>query len=164
MSEKLIEEGRAGTVRVSKDDRANVDDVLQKLKVDFVSQSFFFDIARRAEGKYVAMDAEWLSSIFRSLIDNAYQHGGDDANVTIRCDLDRDSISNMKIEVHNDGRQISGAIAEKIFEPYFSTTPGESRRGIGLSIIKNLVELHGGTIKLMPSDSGVTFQVGLPLR
>jgi signal transduction histidine kinase len=164
MSEKLIEEGRAGTVRVSKDDQANLDVALQKLKEDFVSQSLFVDITKIAQEKYVAMDAEWLSSIFRSLIDNAYQHGGDDANVTVRCDLDRDSISNMKIQVHNDGRQISDAIAEKIFEPYFSTTPGESRRGIGLSIIKNLVELHGGTIKLMPSDSGVTFQIGLPLR
>ena len=70
MSDKLIEEGRVGAVRVSKDDRARVDDVLQKLKEDFVSQSFSFDIAHRAQGKYVAMDAEWVNSILGSLMVN----------------------------------------------------------------------------------------------
>ena len=164
MSEKLIEEGRAGAVRVGKDDQANVDDVLQKLKEDFVSQSHAVDVTKTVQGKYVAMDGEWLSSILRSLIDNAYQHGGDDVAVTVACYLDRDSNNKVNIEVHNHGQQISDAIADKIFEPFFTTTPGERGSGIGLSIIKELVEVHGGTINLVPSDSGVTFQVVLPLR
>ena len=143
MSEKLIEEGRAGAVRVGKDDQANVDDVLQNLKEDFVSQSHAVDVTKTVQGKYVAMDGEWLSSILRSLIDNAYQHGGDDVAVTVACDLDRDSSNKVKIEVHNHGQQISDAIADKIFEPFFIMTrggPGDSTRTFSLYLYQQAFE------------------------
>ena len=73
----------------------------------------------------------------------------------------------MRIEVTNAGEGISAADQERIFEPFFRTRAAGAVRGhgIGLSLVRRITLLHGGTIHLRSSPgAGVTFTVLLPMR
>ena len=110
------------------------------------------------------MAVETLDSVLTSLIENAYEHGGDNVEVTITCDLAGDRKRSMQIKVSNKGRTISNVNAKKIFDPFFTTSRDKGSSGLGLSVIKALVEAHQGAIELIPSDSGAIFQVVIPFR
>ncbi len=52
--------------------------------------------------------------------------------------------------------------AERVFEPFF-TTKGDQGTGMGLAIVHRAVLDHSGTVALVPSQTGATFQIELPL-
>jgi signal transduction histidine kinase len=55
---------------------------------------------------------------------------------------------------------VPAQIRERIFEPFFTTRARGN--GIGLSIVKSVVEAHGGSVCLADSASGATFVIELP--
>jgi signal transduction histidine kinase len=64
--------------------------------------------------------------------------------------------------VSDNGPGIPAAIRERIFEPFFTTrTRGN---GIGLSIVKSVVEAHRGSVRLAESIVGATFVIDLPVE
>ncbi len=55
-----------------------------------------------------------------------------------------------------------GEMAERVFDPFFSTKPGGL--GMGLSISRRIIEMHHGRLSVAPNtDGGVTFRVTLPI-
>ena len=60
----------------------------------------------------------------------------------------------------NDGELMPKDRLEKLFKPYEKGTKGNF--GLGLSIVKRIVELHGGTIAAEPKENGNAFTVRLP--
>src|SRR5699024_4905465 len=74
---------------------------------------------------------------------------------------------NFYVEVRNDGYLIPDQYKEKIFEPFFriKETEKEAGTGIGLPLVRSLVELHKGEIFLKTSpDSLNIFIVSLPIH
>ena len=74
------------------------------------------------------------------------------------------------LSVEDDGPGIAAHLLEKIFEPGFSTRrdggpwPESAHHGLGLSIVRQLVEEAGGTIRAVtPPKRGARFQIELPL-
>ncbi len=68
-----------------------------------------------------------------------------------------------EIEVRDDGPGMSPEIAERAFDPYFTTK--QTGTGLGLSITRGIVEEHGGTIQLTSrEDAGCQVLITLPLR
>ena len=74
--------------------------------------------------------------------------------------------------VQDDGPGVAKEIASKIFEPGFTTkvcVDGEAGRnvkvgrGLGLAMARELVEMAGGSLKLLPSSPGARFEVEIPL-
>ena len=151
-------------VEVGKNDRAKVGEVLGNIQKRHDSRQISVDVSRKVQRKEVAMTVETLDSVLTSLIENAYQHGGDNVEVTITCDLTAHRKRSMQIQVSNKGRKISDTNVKKIFDPFFTTSRDRGSSGLGLSVIKALVEAHQGVIEHIPSDSGATFQIVLPLR
>ena len=67
------------------------------------------------------------------------------------------------IQVTDHGAGIPGDVMPEVFKPFFTTRARGS--GLGLSIVKNIVETHGGTIELVNNDPppGLRVDVALPV-
>jgi signal transduction histidine kinase len=106
---------------------------------------------------------QWIQ-VFNNLLKNAIQAlvGREDGTVTIHISKDETSNSVM-IQISDTGCGISDEQKEKIFIPHFTTKSTGS--GIGLSVVKQIIENHGGSIYFESVEKeGTTFTVILPLE
>lgn len=108
----------------------------------------------------VIMDNQRLFRVFLNLADNARKampRGGRfsiKAAKTDQC---------LKIEVSDTGVGMSREVQNKIFEPFFSSSD-EGGTGLGMSIVKSIVEAHKGTLNVSSErHGGTTFTIMLPL-
>jgi len=105
---------------------------------------------------------ERLSQIFVNLYENAssFSHSAGRIITTLKRQK-----SKVKISVYNDGPLIPLEDREKIFNRFYSSREElkEKHHGLGLSIVKAIVETYGGSISVENGLSGVTFSVVLPL-
>jgi signal transduction histidine kinase len=118
------------------------------------------------DGGVVHGDHTRLQQIVWNLLTNAIkftpQNGQVDASVSAHDGY-------AVLTVVDSGRGISKAFLPHVFEPFRQAEPSTSRSagglGIGLSIVKHLVELHGGTIEATSDGEGCgsTFVVRLPI-
>ncbi|WP_437752290.1 ATP-binding response regulator [Sorangium sp. So ce1389] len=115
----------------------------------------------------VSGDPNRLQQVVWNLLSNAVKftpRGG-----TIDVLLERVS-SHIEITVHDSGVGIAPELLSQIFERFRQADSSTTRRfgglGLGLSIVKQLVELHGGTVHAESSGAGqgATFVVCLPLQ
>ena len=95
-------------------------------------------------------DEGQVSQIFINLIKNALQAGAH--KILISCRTEPDDV--VAITFTNDGQPISLGSREQIFVPFFTTKRDGS--GIGLSISRQIMQLHNGSIELQSSDSSRT--------
>lgn len=108
--------------------------------------------------------ATLLRRLIRNLIDNAIKHGAAPVDVALRHGM-RDGKAMIVIEVQDHGSGIPVALRDRVFEPFFrpegsSETAGSW--GLGLSLVRQIAERHGGRASCS-SDAGLTiFTVELP--
>ena len=95
-------------------------------------------------------DEGQISQILINLIKNALQAGAKHIDITARMGKDDEVI----IDVANDGEPIPVTAQEQIFVPFFTTKKEGS--GIGLSISRQIMRQHNGTIDLLRSDVNQT--------
>ena len=95
-------------------------------------------------------DAGQISQIFINLIKNAVQAGA--RNIEITAKIGRDD--EVSVAVSNDGAPIPIQSREQIFVPFFTTKKEGS--GIGLSISRQIMRQHNGSIDLIRSDDTAT--------
>lgn len=70
----------------------------------------------------------------------------------------------LEIEVEDNGEGIPEGMLDKIFEPFYSAS-GQGGTGLGLHIVRNIVEAHGGTLRCASvAGSGTVFSIRLPRR
>jgi C4-dicarboxylate-specific signal transduction histidine kinase len=68
----------------------------------------------------------------------------------------------VELAVRDTGHGMAPPVAERVFDPFFSTKPGGL--GMGLSISRTIIEVHQGQLSVtLNPDSGVTFHVTLPV-
>jgi len=108
------------------------------------------------EASQVSADRDKLLQAIRNLIDNACRYAP--AGSMIRIDSQR--VDNaVKVSFSNGGPPIPGEALPFLFQRFFRADPSRSREGggagIGLSIVKGLIEAHGGTVGA-ESDASVT--------
>ena len=92
-------------------------------------------------------DEGQISQILINLIKNALQAGAGHVDITARMGKDDDVI----VRVANDGEPIPVSAQEQIFIPFFTTKKDGS--GIGLSLSRQIMRNHNGTIELVGSDA-----------
>ena len=98
----------------------------------------------------IYVDEGQVSQILINLVKNAVQEGAHHITITGRMGQDDEVI----LLVSNDGEPISPESQEQIFVPFFTTKAQGS--GIGLSISRQIMRNHNGTIELTRSDSAET--------
>ena len=94
----------------------------------------------------VYADEGQISQIFINLIKNALQAGAKHINITATLTVDDETI----IRVANDGEPIPVTAQEQIFVPFYTTKKEGS--GIGLSLARQIMRQHNGSIDLAKSD------------
>jgi PAS domain S-box-containing protein len=116
-------------------------------------------------GARLVADAGRLQQVFVNLIANAVKFTPTGGRIHIRADSEPNRIV---VAVTDTGRGIAPDILPYIFEP-FRQAEGAHRRvhtglGLGLAIVRHLVELHGGSVSVASPgpDQGSTFTITLP--
>ena len=111
------------------------------------------------EGAAAAINQEKVLQVALNLIHNAIQATREGGHIRIGLEQDGDFV---RFEVEDDGCGIAPEELPRIWEPFFSTK-GEAGTGLGLGIVKRIVEEHGGriTVRSTPGE-GATFTVELP--
>jgi signal transduction histidine kinase len=119
-----------------------------------------------ASGVTVELDPERFRRVLINLIENARQAmqtlRSSDAEriLTVQTKADADSLT---IAIGDTGPGISPEVMPRIFEPLFSTK--DFGAGLGLSVVKGIVEQHGGMIHVASSDGkGTKVSIQLPLH
>jgi PAS domain S-box-containing protein len=111
-------------------------------------------------------DPDRLQQVVWNLVSNAIKFTPDGGKVDVRvegCARDR-----ARISVSDTGQGIAPAFAGRVFERFSQAQRGNTRLpgglGLGLAIVRNLVELHGGSIRVESAGEGkgATFVVDLP--
>jgi len=103
-----------------------------------------------------------LEQVLINLITNAVHAVEAGGRVVVRAQTD--SPSTVVLEVADSGPGISEDDREKIFEPFFTTKPDGKGTGLGLPIVRNIVDQHRGEIRVSRSDlGGAGFRVILPI-
>lgn len=106
-----------------------------------------------------------LNQVWTNLIDNALdamcENGTREKILTLRTALEPDYIL---VEVTDTGSGISSDVQSRIFEPFFTTKPVGEGTGLGLDIVRRIVENHKGTIHVESRPGRTVFQVRIPLN
>ena len=95
-------------------------------------------------------DEGQISQILINLIKNALQAGAKHIDISARMGADDEVV----IQVANDGEPIPASAREQIFVPFYTTKADGS--GIGLSLARQIMRQHNGTIDLVRSDVNQT--------
>ena len=106
-----------------------------------------------------------LQQVFWNLLTNSIKFTRDGGRVTIDVAVQD---TRVRVTVRDTGRGISAEFLPRVFERYAQepgTTDGHPGLGIGLSIARTIVEVHGGSITASSAGegTGATFEVTLPL-
>jgi PAS domain S-box-containing protein len=114
----------------------------------------------RSDLPLLEVDRNQLKQAFYNVIKNAFQAMQQDGLLRIRTDLEDDWVA---ITFADTGGGISQESMSKIFEPYFTTKA--SGTGLGLLIVRRIVQEHGGEIDLVSDEGkGLVFTIRLPIR
>ena len=157
----------AGKVEI---DKSPVDlaQLLQTTADEFVPQARTRRIDLHIDAKpcgLVMGDRERLHQLFTNLLSNALKFTPTGGSVTLGCKRDGD---NIVTTVTDTGHGIDAAFMPHLFKRFSQGDTSITRRfgglGLGLAIVRHLVELHGGTVtaKSEGRDHGATFTVCLP--
>ena len=108
------------------------------------------------------IDKEAVTKMISNLLTNANKYTKD--AVSLSCVVEPDS-EHFRIMVSDNGLGIREEDRKRLFEPFFQAQDNKPGTGIGLNIVKNIVDLHHGNISIESEvGKGSTFSVILPVR
>lgn len=102
-----------------------------------------------------------LNQVWTNLIHNALQAMDNKGILTINA---RQLQETIEIDVSDSGMGIPPEVLPKIFNPFFTTKPPGEGSGLGLDIVKKIINKHDGEIKVNSVPGKTTFTVSLPIK
>jgi signal transduction histidine kinase len=130
-----------------------------KLALDIFNEDFITYTTKETE-LFANLDKTQLIRIVTNLVKNALQASEKEENpiIDVKVSLEK---NNIKIRVSDNGKGIPEDVKKLIFEPKFTTK--SSGMGLGLPMIKNIIEAYDGTISFTSQQGiGTVFTVILP--
>jgi two-component system, OmpR family, sensor histidine kinase BaeS len=134
---------------------------LFQIKFEAKAISVTADLAAAGE---VMADPEMISQVLRNLLENAWQYTPAGGEVRLRAEC---TSGRIKLTFSNTGKGIAENDLPLIFERFYRAEKSRSRdhggAGIGLTIVKELVEAHGGEVGAESSSSETRVWFALPV-
>ena len=108
----------------------------------------------------VPLYVDELNQVWTNLIHNAVQALGGRGEIVIATRLDGDAVT---VSIADNGAGIPPEILARIFDPFFTTKVKGEGTGLGLGIVKQIVDKHGGRIDVTSRPGETRFTVRLPV-
>jgi signal transduction histidine kinase len=119
-------------------------------------------VTTRISAVQIVGDAHQLAQVLRNLIDNATRHATTGIDLALRRDGD-DAV----VEIADDGPGIPVADRRRVFDRFVRLDESRERArggsGLGLAIVHEIVNAHGGTIRVGDNAPGATLRLTLPV-
>jgi signal transduction histidine kinase/ActR/RegA family two-component response regulator len=127
---------------------------------------FQLEVPPHAEQLWVSGDEVRIGQVLNNLLGNAIKFTGPEGKIGLRLDTDGDEAT---ITVSDTGFGMPPEVLAHVFDLFYQAPQGADRSrgglGLGLAIVRSLVEMHGGTVEAFSEgvDKGSRFVVRLPL-
>jgi PAS domain S-box-containing protein len=162
MNQLLAFARRRPTERRAVDLRQVVEDNVEIFQERLARQSIKVETAFASSCRPVHADADQMSQVLINLVVNAIHampRGG-----TLRVGLSPGQ-GTVALTVADTGHGIPQDVTAKIFDPFFTTKETGKGTGLGLTVVKGIIEEHGGTIAVESEPGkGTTFTIHLPVH
>jgi signal transduction histidine kinase len=151
-----IEAGSFGPRRDSVDLRAVWQDAVDLYEAVAVERGMH--IVARLQSATVTGDRDLLFQVAQNLLENAVRHGSGEVDVELRVD------ARAHVTVRDHGPGVPPEALSHLFERFYrvDTARTSSGFGIGLALVKAIVELHGGRVNARNAEPGLAIEVELP--
>jgi signal transduction histidine kinase len=146
---------------------------LRVLTASFESQAEIRNIDYRvvlpSDTYFACFDHDKLETILYNLLSNAFKFTPDGGDIAFKVSLERNGGDTLRVSVEDSGPGIPETEREKIFDRFYQIDSSASREfegsGIGLSLVKELVQLLGGVIQVSGTPGGgAKFTIALTIR
>lgn len=138
-----------------------VDELFSDLRKLFPDSFIHFAATHRGATLYI--DRAQIEQVLINLIKNAKESCGQNTAPQIEVELEQVPGKVCSLTVRDNGEGILPEVIDKVFVPFFTTKPSGS--GIGLSLCKQIMNLHGGTITVSSEiGKGSCFTLMFPGR
>ncbi|MDI5923782.1 ATP-binding protein [Rhizobium leguminosarum] len=112
----------------------------------------------------LTFDRSAMEQVFTNLISNAVKYSPNAPDIHVRARADEKTV---EIAISDSGIGMDAEDLPKLFQPYYRarSATGIAGTGIGLNVVKQVIELHGGTVEVTSElGKGTTFTVLLPIE
>jgi PAS domain S-box-containing protein len=145
-----------------------VQQIVEDLRSEFATAGVELEVRVARKALWVNADAERITQALGNLLQNAVKFTRKSGRVTVTLNED-DARGMAVIHVRDTGIGIAPDVLPRLFRPFTQADStlhrGRGGLGLGLALVKSLVELHGGTVDAYSDglDKGAEFVVQLPL-
>ena len=143
-----------------------IEEAIENIAIQVVKKGGKISKELKAVKQSLNADQMHLTNIVYNLLDNANKYSPDKPNIKIST---RDTAKGITIQIADQGIGMSKEVLSKIFEKFYRVPTGNLHDvkgfGLGLAYVKNMVEAHGGEIKVKSeSNKGSNFKIFLPFQ
>jgi PAS domain S-box-containing protein len=143
----------------------SIENAIETVKMDAEAKEIEIEVVAPHDLLFVPADPVRLEQIIWNLLNNSVKFTPRGGRITVQLDEDGDEIV---LKVSDNGQGIDSSFLPHIFEIFRQADPSTNRAqqgmGIGLAVVQQLVELHGGTVSAYSAGTGkgATFTIRLP--
>lgn len=147
---------RRAPARTPLDARQSVTRVLSLLELEAKHRGVHLALKANSP-QHVHADGDQLQQVVLNLVRNALEVSPRGAKVTVTLGGDENALS---LTVSDEGPGVAAELREQLFEPFFTTKP--EGHGLGLSVVRSIVQEHQGEVRVADVPKGCTIEVKLP--
>ncbi len=109
-------------------------------------------------------DADRMTQVVTNLVENAMRHGLGLTRVLVHNTLHPDFQGGVSLQIHDRGPGIPLEARQRVFSRFWRAGPGQGS-GLGMYIVRGIVEQHGGSIDIQDADGGgANIRVWFPIN
>ncbi|MBA3498929.1 MAG: response regulator, partial [Deltaproteobacteria bacterium] len=142
-------------------------DVREAMVSDIVQRSLLLaqhrlrsvEVRTRVDDVVLKCAPPLLTQAITNLVENAADAAGRGGWIEVAVKAEE---AFVVVEVSDSGPGVPEGLRERVFEPFFTTKAPSSGTGLGLSLAREIVQRHGGTLVIQPRGTGSAFVIRLP--